>query len=167
MKGKAIELEDVKLLFDQHYSSLCEMANQIVDDEHLAEDIVQEFFYELWKKKSNIKIEGVFIHYASRAVRNAAISYHRNKKIKMTIITDQFEDNKVEQNNYDHGIDDQIMKVYAIAEMMPSKRRKIFLLNNDEQLRYADIALKLGISVNTVKTQIKLAYQFIREYHKK
>lgn len=166
MKGKVIELEDVKKLFDQHYTALCEIAYRIVNDRDLAEDIVQEFFYEIWKKKTAIRLEGVFYHYASRAVKNAAISHHRNKKVQLTVVTDQMEEDLPEESGYDHGIDDHVKQIYAIAELMPGKRRKIFLLNNNENLKYADIALMLGISINTVKTQIKLAYQFIREYHK-
>lgn len=165
MKGNVIELEDVKKLFDQHYSALCEIACHIVNDRNLAEDIVQEFFYEIWKKKTLIKLEGVFFHYASRAVKNAAISYYRNKKIQLTVVTDQIDEDRAEEKGYDHEIDDSIKQIYAIAELMPAKRKKIFLLNNNENLKYADIATILGISVNTVKTQIKLAYQFIRQYH--
>ncbi|NQX41144.1 hypothetical protein HQN84_20005 [Pedobacter steynii] len=43
--------------------------------------------------------------------------------------------------------------------------KKIFLLNHDDKLKYSDIAALLGISVNTVKTQIKPACQFIRQYN--
>ncbi|WP_216857838.1 sigma-70 region 4 domain-containing protein [Pedobacter steynii] len=39
------------------------------------------------------------------------------------------------------------------------------MLNHDDKLKYSDIAALLGISVNTVKTQIKPACQFIRQYN--
>lgn len=165
MRGNSIELNDIKQLFDLHYSSLCKIAYNIVGDADLAEDLVQDFFFEIWKKKSDIQLEGAFYHYACRSVKNAAISHYRTKKNHLSIVTDQIpEGNTADEQNYDHEIDDRVKKIYAIAELMPVKRKEIFLLNNDDKLKYTDIATKLGISVNTVKTQIKLAYQFIRQY---
>ncbi|POY37911.1 hypothetical protein C3K47_05125 [Solitalea longa] len=45
----------------------------------------------------------------------------------------------------------------AAIDKLPEKRRKIFLMSNIEGLKYAEIADQLNVSVNTVKTQIKLA----------
>ncbi|MNY67781.1 RNA polymerase sigma factor [compost metagenome] len=55
---------------------------------------------------------------------------------------------------------DQIL--WDIIGQMPAKRRHIFLLSNKDGLKYAEIATQLDISVNTVKTQIKLSYEFLR-----
>uniref|UniRef100_UPI00406CCEAC sigma factor-like helix-turn-helix DNA-binding protein n=1 Tax=Pedobacter sp. FW305-3-2-15-E-R2A2 TaxID=3140251 RepID=UPI00406CCEAC len=49
--------------------------------------------------------------------------------------------------------------------MIPAGKEIFFLLNNDDKPKYSDIAALLGISINTVKTQIMLAYQFIRPYN--
>jgi RNA polymerase sigma-70 factor (ECF subfamily) len=46
--------------------------------------------------------------------------------------------------------------------MLPTERKKIFLLHVIDRLSYAQIAEKNNISVNTVKTQMKKAYAFIR-----
>ncbi|RQO74067.1 hypothetical protein DBR43_01280 [Pedobacter sp. KBW06] len=165
MKGNTIELKDIRQLFDQHYSSLCKVAYHVVSDANLAEDIVQDFFFEIWKKKSAIHLEGEFYHYACRSVKNAAISYYRDKKNYLTIVTDELPEERTDDQAYNHDIDERVKKIYAIAELMPTRRKKIFLLNNDDKLKYSDIAALLGISVNTVKTQIKLAYQFIRQYN--
>jgi hypothetical protein len=38
----------------------------------------------------------------------------------------------------------------------------VFVLSNKDGLKYTEIAAQLDISVNTVKTHIKLSYEFLR-----
>lgn len=83
----------------------------------------------------------------------------------MTIATDQLPKESTDDQHDNNDINERTKKIYAIADLMQRRRKKIFLLNNDDKLKYSDIAPLLGISVNTVKTQIKLACQFIRQYN--
>jgi RNA polymerase sigma-70 factor (ECF subfamily) len=46
---------------------------------------------------------------------------------------------------------------------LPDACRQIFILSRNEDMKYSDIADKLGISVNTVKTQMKIALARLRE----
>lgn len=51
-------------------------------------------------------------------------------------------------------IHNQVLKV---VEMLPSKMQRIVRMKYIENYKYVDIAEELGISVNTVKTQLKRA----------
>jgi RNA polymerase sigma-70 factor (ECF subfamily) len=55
-------------------------------------------------------------------------------------------------NILDHGINN-----------LPDACRQIFILSRNENMKYNEIADKLGISVNTVKTQMKIALVRLRE----
>ena len=46
---------------------------------------------------------------------------------------------------------------------LPDACREIFILSRNEDLKYDNIAGKLGISVNTVKSQMKIALTRLRE----
>jgi RNA polymerase sigma-70 factor (ECF subfamily) len=46
---------------------------------------------------------------------------------------------------------------------LPDACREIFLLSRNEDMKYCAIAEKLGISINTVKTQMKIALARLRE----
>jgi len=48
-------------------------------------------------------------------------------------------------------------------EKLPEQRRRILELAVFESFTYAQIAEKLQISINTVKTQIGRAYRFLKE----
>ena len=58
---------------------------------------------------------------------------------------------------------DRYAQLYNILERLPEQRRRILELAVFESLTYAQIAEKLHISVNTVKTQMGRAYRFIKE----
>ncbi|HTM99041.1 MAG TPA: sigma factor-like helix-turn-helix DNA-binding protein, partial [Pedobacter sp.] len=49
-----------------------------------------------------------------------------------------------------------------VIKELPPERKKLFLMSNVLGLTYAEIAAKNNISINTVKTQIKKAYAYLR-----
>lgn len=53
-------------------------------------------------------------------------------------------------------------RVMRAIDCLPPKCREIFILGAVEGLKYQEIAHALGISVNTVKTQMKFAYRKVK-----
>ncbi|WP_158538524.1 RNA polymerase sigma-70 factor [Chitinophaga skermanii] len=158
--GEAVSFENQ---FKLHFKLLCAVAFYIVNDEDAARDIVQDFFLYCWKKRHHIQITHDFKRYAVRAIRNASLNYIK-KSSKTTLeevgvieqLSKNFPGEELEQ-------DDQRNKaLWEAISRLPEQRRKIFLLSNQDDLKYKDIAVKLDISINTVKTQIKLALLFLR-----
>ena len=45
---------------------------------------------------------------------------------------------------------------------LPEKCREIFILGCVDGLSYKEVSEKMGVSVNTVKTQVKVAYKKIK-----
>ncbi|WP_298710582.1 RNA polymerase sigma-70 factor [Chitinophaga sp.] len=159
--GKAVTFEEQ---FRDYYVLLCRAAYYIVLDQDAARDIVQDFFLYCWNKRHDIRITRDFKSYALRAIKNASLRYlEKSGKV-------QLEEIKVieamsEFFPEDDGREDdaRTAALWAAVSRMPEQRRKVFLMSNQEGLKYKDIAERLGISINTVKTQIKLALQFLRK----
>ena len=55
-----------------------------------------------------------------------------------------------------------IEKLYLAIEMLPEERRRILHMVCMEGMKYQEVADCLGISINTVKTQMGRAFQFLR-----
>ncbi|WP_291908948.1 RNA polymerase sigma-70 factor [Chitinophaga sp. CB10] len=159
----SIEPASFEELFRSHYSILCATAYYVLEDEDAAKDIVQDFFLYCWDKRNIIRITQNFRNYATRAVRNACLNYlKKNGKVVfndpagfMDQAPDTADDKELEESRH--------AALWAAIGRLPVQRRRIFLLSNRDELSYRDIAGQLNISVNTVKTQIKLAYQFLRK----
>ncbi|MGE7774759.1 RNA polymerase sigma-70 factor [Chitinophaga sp. NPDC101104] len=151
-------------LFRQHFVSLCTIAYYVVDDKDAARDIVQDFFLGFWSKRHQIRLTHDFKHYATKAVRYASINYLKKTgrvKLEELEVMDglamQFtaEDKEVRETRY--------RALWEALNRMPEQRRRIFLMSNQEKIKYKDIAEQMGISINTVKTHIRLALLFLRE----
>jgi RNA polymerase sigma-70 factor (ECF subfamily) len=69
----------IELIFKQYYEVMCRTAVRITKERSLAEDIVQEVFYELFKKRENLKIESL-LGYLRRAVYNRALNKVKARK---------------------------------------------------------------------------------------
>ncbi|SMC57950.1 sigma-70 family RNA polymerase sigma factor [Pedobacter nyackensis] len=160
------DLSKIETLFKEHYSFLCAVAYKVVEDEEVAKDIVQNFFLYCLDKISTIAVQVSFKSYAFRSVRNASLSYRKkSKKVdfnddvlrKKTANMASYSDQDVQEHETARDL-----VLWEIIGQMPEKRRHVFLLSNKEGLKYTEIAAQLDISVNTVKTHIKLSYEYLR-----
>ena len=68
--------------------------------------------------------------------------------------------------NHNNGISARVnlrsRSLKMFVDSLPEKCREIFILACIEGLKYKQVAEKLDVSVNTVKTQLKSAYSKLR-----
>lgn len=158
--SKPSDSSKTERLFKEHYSFLCLYAYSVVKDQEAAKDIVQDFFISYWEKGRNITVTKTFKAYAIGAVKNLSLRYlnqHRNHQLlikKMPL--DEHEETKITEAPLAQ------VKVPKLLEQLPESRRNIFTSYVLDGMSYAEIAANNNISINTVKTQMKRAYAFLR-----
>jgi RNA polymerase sigma factor (sigma-70 family) len=166
MKQKSIlNTFDIELLFKEHYTFLCLVSFSILKDKDAARDVVQDFFILFWQKREDISLKFYFKAYAIRAVKNLSLIELKkaSKKQSLDLIIDKQEDkiyNFVEKGN-------KYEKIWALLNQLPQGRKDIFISYVVYNQSYAEIAELNSISINTVKTQMKRAYSFLRAKAKK
>ena len=150
-------------LFKSHYANLCGYAVRYVWELEQAEEIVQDLFFNIWNKRSDLYISSSIESYLFRAVRNACLNYLKRKKIRENYAS------SVQETHNPQDVDNPVetlelqKKIDETVESMPPERKKIFLLSRHEGLKYKEIAEQLGISVKTVEAQMGKALKFLRE----
>jgi RNA polymerase sigma-70 factor (ECF subfamily) len=156
-------------LYKRYYIFLCLVAEHIIRNPYDAEEIVSDVFIKLWNIKEKIDITTSLKGYLVKAVHNTALNYlERNKIINKS--TDSLSNSDSEllawASDYPLGrlYEKEILKILDNGiTKLPDSCREIFILSRDKEMKYSDIAGKLGISVNTVKTQMKIALARLRD----
>ncbi len=159
--GDAKAFEEV---FRQHYQSLCRYAISILKKQDESEDIVQQVFVNFWEKREKTIITGSLQSYLFRSVHNYCLNAIKHEKVKTSyqsynlLFEMQYEltADKILQNSELEN------KIEMAINELPSECRKIFKMNRIEEMKYKEIAEKLGLSIKTVENQIGKALKHLR-----
>ena len=154
------DVNALRRLHDKYYNQLWLWARNFIHDKTVAEEIVSDCFIKLWDHRKQIMIERSLKSYLFLMVRNGLVSYSRNTKKNLSISLDDLPDmpNEESINEQEFYTD-----LYDAINKIPEQRRKILELAVFDSLTYKEIAERLEISVNTVKTQMGRAYKFLKE----
>ncbi len=131
-----------------------------------AEEVVQEVFVKLWEKRAGIQVEKNFGAYILTITRNLILDKlkkaARDKKIQQKIYHNMQELEKINVNTL---IEKELRRLHrqAVDRLSPAKKT-VYLLSREEELSYAEIAERLGLSINTVRNQMSDALNSIREF---
>jgi RNA polymerase sigma-70 factor (ECF subfamily) len=162
----ALGRKEYESLFHQYYQWLCLQTYKITSDWHASEDLVQDFFAKCWQNRASLQIRESFAGFALVSVRNAALNYRQKESTRLKHETASSsllagEEMPVLAGQPDEA-DQRYLQIITAINNLPEQRRKAFVLSRQDNMKYADIASVLGISVNTVKMHVRLAYQELR-----
>ena len=153
-----------KELYRFYYGALCNYSSSIINETSVAEDIVQECLIMIWKSDLNFQNIKILSSYLYKSVYNNTLKYIRDKKVEdkrkseWSSTLSETEDDIF----YMAAEEDVIRKLRAALALLPDQRKTILQLSL-EGYSVQEIALQLEISINTVKTQKKRAYSFLKE----
>jgi RNA polymerase sigma-70 factor (family 1) len=151
-------------VFKKHYQTLCNYACGILKDMDDAEEVVQSIFLKFWEQRQEIEINVSLKSYLYRAVHNTCLNRLKHLKIQETYR--QYVGDYLE-NTHDSATDilDKVELESRIAnalEKLPEQCRLIFKMSRFEELKYQEIADRLGLSIKTVENQIGKALKIMR-----
>jgi RNA polymerase sigma-70 factor (ECF subfamily) len=151
----------LKILHKKYYHQMYLYAVKSTGvDINLAEELVSDCFIKIWESRSSIQIHYSLRQYIYLMLHNLIIDYFRKKRIRTVSLT---EDIRVPLDIKEFDDQKQYATLYQLLDKLPPQCRRILDLAIFESLTYNEIALKLQISKNTVKTQIGRAYRFLKE----
>lgn len=159
-----LSLNEYRDLFKNLYKLLCLFANTYVKNIETSKDIVQNVFIKIWEDKVRFKNKTAIKSYLYTAVKNRSLDYLKSKRYKSTEYLSLATIERLEVNSF-FMREEVVLEASAIIEraigVLPNKCAEIIRLSakdfsNDE------IAKKLCISINTVKSQKKTAYKRLK-----
>jgi len=135
-------------------------ARHLKEESGLAEELVSDCFIKLWEHRKRLQIQLSVKHYLFVILHNNIIDNLRKKRLRTEPISEE-----IPVPGDEKFFDDQkqYAKLYLAVKKLPEQCRKVLELAVFESLTYDEIAEKLHISRNTVKTQMGRAYRFLKE----
>ena len=152
-------------LNDAYYAYLCGLATSYIHDFEKARELVNDVFLRVWERRTQLKYPP--LPYLISAVRNASYNYLRDSR-KVNEIALSLMERIPDIPLYDENeVEDIVRLISSLTAQLPPRCYEVFSLHFHEGLDTADIARQLGISPSTVRVQLKIALDKIRENLKK
>jgi len=148
-KIKAGDIKAFEELFRCYYSPLCWYAASITGRIEVAEEIVEELFYVLWKDREQLQIFQSVKSYLYRATRNQSIQYCEHEEVK----------ERYRESILTAPSSEQVTDPHQQME----RRMRIFKMHREEGKKYAEIALLLSLSVKTVEAEMTKTLRTLRK----
>lgn len=159
-----LTLKEYKNLFDKLYASLCLFSNKYLNNIEASKDVVQDVFIKIWEDKVEFKNENTIKSYLYTAVKNKSLDYLKTKRYKST---DHFSTEEMEKLETEPFFLREVVIVETsniidnAISTLPNKCGQIIKLSI-KGFTNAEIADELDISINTVKSQKKIAYKRLK-----
>jgi RNA polymerase sigma-70 factor (family 1) len=154
-----------QVLFNRMYAPLCQFCLKFVHVKEVAEELVSDVFYNVWKNRRQLTIPSSPKAYLFTAVRNRGVDYLR--KVKSAVWCNLENASHVASDIT--SIQDQLISQELNAQLercvagLPMQCRLIFELSRKQNMKYREIALMLSISIKTVETQMGRALKQLRQ----
>ncbi len=165
-------------MFKTHFKRLHAYAFTILRDEIQAEEMVQQVFFKLWERNvrkdspkesfvtfgENLSLTGSVSSYLYRAVHNESLNYIKHQKVRSNhqLNVAYSMKNEVEHPAKKIMASELEKKIHSALNELPEQCRTIFQMSRFDELKYREIADKLGISVKTVESQMSKALRLLR-----
>ena len=160
------KFEEVYLTY---FSKMKYFAKEYVVSEADAENIVQDVFTE---KKEILTMPVNLVAYLFTTIKNKCLNHLRHKTVVQETtcliqeeyaITLQMNLNSLEAFNEDLFSEEDVEKIISRAlDSLSDKCREIFIMSKLEGKKQKQIAEELNISINTIETQMGIAYKKLR-----
>ncbi|PWS30405.1 RNA polymerase sigma factor [Pedobacter paludis] len=151
-------------IYNRFFGLLFIHASKRLNDEEEAKDVVHQLFETLWLKRGQLEQHGNLSAYLYTAVRNRILDVFAHQKVEHKYV-----DSLQSFLDQDHVLTDHLVREKQMASLieqeinaLPPKMRTIFLLSRKENKSHKEIAIELGLSELTVKTQVKNALRILK-----
>ena len=151
-------------LFRALAPGLVALVTRYVGSRPAAEELVQELFFDLWRRREQLAPDQAITRYLHVAARNRALNWlrHERRITPWSAAAAKYDAEPDPSSPGETELLDALELQDAIAQL-PARCRLIFTLSRQQDMSYGEIASSLGLSIKTVETQMGRALKALRE----
>lgn len=155
--------EDLKFAFELYYKPLVVFATRFIASSEDGEDLVQEVYVQLWKSRPSFDNAKVLRSFLYTAVKNKCFNHLKHQKVKSEFVENQI--GAIQDLDYVRELEHKLDETHTLhrAISVLSERKKEVIGHMIAGMRNQEIAERMGIQLQTVKTLKSQAYQELRK----
>jgi len=164
------DAEAFEVFYDRHAQMAYNLIMRIVREPALADDVLQETFWQVWKKATEFRGEGVAAAWLYRIARNRSLDQLRHQKARPQPVTTTLLDEAVHQtaqpsSHFHAPVEHTAEKaqtrqsVRQALSHIPTEQRECIELAYFEGLSQREIAEQIDSPIGTVKTRMRLGLE--------
>lgn len=156
--------ESFREIFHAYYEGLCQYAFTLLKDMDDAEDVVQSMFMKIWEKRQTLIITHTIKSYLYKAVYHQCVNQFDHRAVRVKFQAHTTAQNARDVQHPDVFPNELEERIVAAVNTLPKQCRTIFMMSRYQEMKYAEIAKVLDISVNTIENQISKALKILRTH---
>ena len=157
-------------IFRTHYAELFGLVYHYIRSRALAEEIIQDAFLAVWKRRQLWGAEMDIKAYVFRTAHHRALNYLRRERVEINwqrLVAARREKWGMSQFASDAGVmadvDEMIGKMQSAVSALPRRVRRTIILRLQWHLTNAEIAEVMGIGIKAVERNITRGLKALRE----
>lgn len=152
-----------KTLFEKYGTRLYHFALKYLKEKEDSKDLLNEVFLTLWENrqglKTNLSLQSYLFTIAYNNIRQRFLKKIREEKYVRIFAEEYLFDTSKGEEQLDYQL--FVDKINRIIDLLPPRRKEIFILSYKEELKNQQIAERIGISDHHVKKQLVIARKFV------
>ena len=164
------EMGAFEALYDRHASPVYNLLIRIVHEENVAEELVQDTFWQVWQKASQYNGAGAGISWLHRIARNKALDQLRRQKADSQPKLMQGEPTEWPLASHQPSAESEFEQVWTCQQVrqalaqIPCEQRLCLELAYFEGLSHQEIAEQIQAPIGTIKTRIRIGMQKVERW---
>ena len=146
-------------LVRQHEAMVFSLARRFLGDDSAAEDLAQEVFLELHQHLSGLRSAAHVKFWLRRVAANRCIDRRRRLSWQLERSAEHEREPAIAPVTTDFLLETRLR---ALVDRLPARARMVVVLRYQEDLDPSEIALLLGMPVNTVKSHLRRSLATLR-----
>jgi len=158
IKGK--DIRGLQVLYEHFAGEMLSLAFRMINDKKIAEDVVQDAFYQVYEKIHQLKNPSQFKFWLKRIVANKSMDQVR-EQINFEPIEGLEIPVEIEQVGYSHL---SFTEIAAAIQQLPPGSRQVLTLYLLDDFKHKEIAELLAIALRTSNSQYRSALKLLRAH---
>jgi len=138
-----------------------------IEPAEAGKDVLQELFTSLWERRQTLSVHESLKSYLYQSARHKIIDIYRKNNTYRKYLQQLIEHFDVQPGSITELLDSKTRTedVFETINQLPERMKEVFILSRVEHQTVEQIALRLGLSQQTVKNQITKALKILRTNH--